>query len=73
MEENEGAKEKLIENINVQSQVRNNLISGEQIIPKSFEEKLCCCCLNYDLTVAEFKSFNLLKKKVIPSYNPQNE
>ena len=73
MEENEGAKEKLIENINVQSQVRNNLISGEQIIPKSFEEKLCCCCINYDLTVAEFKSFNLLKKKVIPSYNPQNE
>jgi len=73
MEENEGAKEKLIENINVQSQVRNNLISGEQIIPKSFEEKLCCCCLNYDLTVSEFKSFNLLKKKVIPSYNPQNE
>ena len=73
MEENEGAKEKLIENINVQSQVRNNLISGEQIIQKSFEEKLCCCCLNYDLTVAEFKSFNLLKKKVIPSYNPQNE
>ena len=73
MEENEGAKEKLIENINVQSQVRNNLISGEQIIPKSFEEKLCCCCVNYDLTVAEFKSFNLLKKKVIPSYNPQNE
>jgi hypothetical protein len=73
MEENEGAKEKLIEDINVQSQVRNNLISGEQIIPKSFEEKLCCCCLNYDLTVAEFKSFNLLKKKVIPSYNPQNE
>ena len=73
MEENEGAKEKLIENINIQSQVRNNLISGEQIIPKSFEEKLCCCCLNYDLTVAEFKSFNLLKKKVIPSYNPQNE
>ena len=73
MEENEGTKEKLIENINVQSQVRNNLISGEQIIPKSFEEKLCCCCINYDLTVAEFKSFNLLKKKVIPSYNPQNE
>ena len=73
MEENEGAKEKLIENINVQSQIRNNLISGEQIIPKSFEEKLCCCCLNYDLTVSEFKSFNLLKKKVIPSYNPQNE
>jgi len=73
MEENEGAKEKLIENINVQSQVRNNLISGEQIIPKSFEEKLCCCCLNYDLTVSEFKPFNLLKKKVIPSYNPQNE
>jgi len=73
MEENEGAKEKLIENINVQSQVRNNLISGEQIIPKSFEEKICCCCLNYDLTVSEFKSFNLLKKKVIPSYNPQNE
>ena len=66
-------RKKKKEKINVQSQVRNNLISGEQIIPKSFEEKLCCCCLNYDLTVSEFKSFNLLKKKVIPSYNPQNE
>ena len=73
MEENENPKEKLIENINIQNKIRNNLISGEQIIPKAFEEKLCCCCLNYDLTVSEYKSFNSLKKKVIPSYNPQNE
>ena len=49
------------------------MISGEQIIPKAFEEKLCCCCINYDLTVSEYKSFNSLKKKVIPSYNAQNE
>ena len=73
MEENENQKEKLIENINIQNKIRNNLISGEQIIPKAFEEKLCCCCINYDLTVSEYKSFNSLKKKVIPSYNAQNE
>ena len=73
MEENENPKEKLIENINIQNKIRNNLISGEQIIPKAFEEKLCCCCINYDLTVSEYKSFNSLKKKVIPSYNAQNE
>ena len=73
MEENENPKEKLIENINIQNKIRNNLISGEQIIPKAFEEKLCCCCINYDLTVSEYKSFNSLKKKVIPSYNSQNE
>ena len=73
MEENENPKEKLIENINIQNKIRNNLISGDQIIPKAFEEKLCCCCINYDLTVSEYKSFNSLKKKVIPSYNAQNE
>ena len=73
MEENENPKEKLIENINIQNKIRNNLISGEQIIPKAFEEKLCCCCINYDLTVSEYKSFNSIKKKVIPSYNAQNE
>ena len=73
MEENENPKQKLIENINIQNKIRNNLISGEQIIPKAFEEKLCCCCINYDLTVSEYKSFNSLKKKVIPSYNAQNE
>ena len=73
MEENENEKEKLIENINIQNKIRNNLISGDQIIPKAFEEKLCCCCINYDLTVSEYKSFNSLKKKVIPSYNAQNE
>lgn len=73
MKENENPKEKLIENINIQNKIRNNLISGDQIIPKAFEEKLCCCCINYDLTVSEYKSFNSLKKKVIPSYNAQNE
>ena len=36
MEENENPKEKLIENINIQNKIRNNLISGEQIIPKAF-------------------------------------
>lgn len=73
MEENSNSKERLIENINNVKQVRNNLISGEQILPKLFDEQILCCCINYDLTVSEYKSFNTLKKKVIPSYNPQNE
>ena len=72
MEEKESSKEKLIENINIQNEVRTNQLSEEQIIPKIFIEKICCCCINYDLTLPELKSFNLLKKKVIPSYNSQN-
>ena len=68
MDEKESSKEKLIEN----NQVRNNQISEEQILPKYCDEKILCCCINYDLTEQEFKSFNSLKKKVIPSYNSQN-
>ena len=30
------------------------------------------CCIKYELTVSEFKSFNFLKKKVIPSYSEEN-
>jgi hypothetical protein len=70
MEEKESSKEKLIVN---NKQVRNNFVSEEQIIEKSPEEKILCCCINYDLTISEYKSFNILKKKVISSYNPQNE
>ena len=72
MEEKESSKEKLIENINIRNQVRNNLISREQILPDTLEETICCCCISYDLTVQEYKLFNLLKKKVIQSYNAQN-
>ena len=72
MEENDSSKEALIENINIKNQVRNNVLSGQQIIPKELFENILCCCINYDLTVSEYKSFILLKKKVIPSYNEKN-
>ena len=60
MEEKESSKEKLIVN---NKQVRNNFVSEEQIIEKSPEEKILCYCINYDLTISEYKSFNILKKK----------
>ena len=72
MEENENSKEKLMENTEIKNQVRNNVLSGQQILPKDSLENLCCCCINYDLTVSEFKSFIFLKKKVIPSYSEKN-
>lgn len=72
MEGNENSKEKLIENTEIKNQVRNNVLSGQQILPKDSLENLCCCCINYDLTVSEFKSFIFLKKKVIPSYSEEN-
>ena len=68
MEEKENADEKLIE-----ENIRINVISENQVIPKSTEEKILCCCLNYDLTYSEYKSFDKLKKKVIHSYNNNNE
>ena len=73
MEENPSSKEKLIENMVQEKQVRNNFISIEQILPKLCQEKIFCCCIDYDLTISEFKSFNNLKKKVIPPYNPSNQ
>ena len=72
MEENENSKEKLIENTEIKNQVRNNVLSGQQILPKDSLENLFCCCINYDLTISEFKSFIFLKKKVIPSYSEEN-
>ena len=66
MEENDNAKDRLIAN------TRINLKSEEQILPKGTEENLLCCCINYDVTVSEYKSFNDLKKKVIISYSNQN-
>ena len=66
MEEKESSKDILI------GKVRINTKSAEQILSKSFEENILCCCFDYDLTVSEFKSFNDLKKKVISSYDNQN-
>ena len=66
MEEKESSKDKLI------NKIRINVKSEEQIIPKTLEENLLCCCINYDLTFSEFKSFNELKKKVSLSYDNQN-
>ena len=34
---------------------------------------MLCCCLNYDLTVSEYKCFIELKKKVIPPYDENDE
>ena len=66
MEENESSKERLI------PKIRNNTKSEEQILSKTFEENILCCCFNYDLTVSEFKVFNDLKKKVTSPYDNQN-
>ena len=66
MEEKESSKDKLI------NRIRINVKSEEQILPKTLEENLLCCCINYDLTFSEFKSFNELKKKVSLSYDNQN-
>ena len=66
MEEKESSKDKLI------NKIRINVKSEEQIIPKTLEENLLCCCIDYDLTFSEFKSFNELKKKVSLSYDNQN-
>ena len=63
MEEKESSKQKLIENINITNKVRSYIPSPEQILEKSIEEKLLCCCLNYDLTISEYKCFIDLKKK----------
>ena len=66
MEEKESSKDKLI------NKIRINVKSEEQILPKTLEENLLCCCIDYDLTFSEFKSFNELKKKVSLSYDNQN-
>ena len=73
MEEKGSSKEKLIQNINITNKVRNYSLSRDQIIEKSLEEKLLCCCINYDLTISEYKCFIELKKKVIPPYDETNE
>ena len=66
MEEKESSKDRLIDKIRI------NRKSEEQILSKTFEENILCCCFDYDLTVSEFKSFNDLKKKVISPYDNQN-
>ena len=73
MEEKGSSKEKLIQNINITNKVRNYSLSPDQIIEKSLEEKILCCCINYDLTISEYKCFIELKKKVIPPYDETNE
>ena len=72
MDEKESSREKLIEKFNIQNKLPNNLKSSQQILEKSIEEKIFCCCLDYDLTISEYKSYNDLKKKVIPSYDKNN-
>ena len=54
MEETENPKQTLIENVNITNNVRNNLRSPTQILEKSTEEKLCCCCIDYDLSITEY-------------------
>ena len=73
MEEKGSSKEQLIQNINITNKVRNYSLSRDQIIEKSLEEKILCCCINYDLTISEYKCFIELKKKVIPPYDETNE
>ena len=73
MEEKESSKEKLIENVNITNKVRNNIKSQNQIIEKSLEEHLCCCCLDYDLSISEYKSFVELRRRVIQPYDEKNE
>ena len=68
MEELEEQKEKLISD-----KIRNNFKSEEQILPRSNQEKICCCCLDYDLTKSEYKSYSILRKLVTPSYDERNE
>ena len=72
MDEKGSSKEKLIENINITNKVRNNLRSPDQVLTKETGEKLLCCCLDYDLTISEYKSFVDLKKKVILSFDEKN-
>ena len=73
MEEKDNSKEKLIETINITNKVRNNIKSPEQILEKSLEEKLCFCCIDYDLSISEYKSFIEIRKKVTQSYDEKNE
>ena len=73
MEEKENSNEKLIETVNITNKVRNNIKSPEQILEKSLEEKVCFCCLDYDLSISEYKSFIEIKKKVTPSYDEKND
>lgn len=72
MEEKENPKEKLIQQINIANKARNNSKSEVQIIQKSIKENLLCCCINYDLTVSEYKSFVELRKKVIPEFDEKD-
>jgi hypothetical protein len=69
----ESPKEKLISSEKM-DKVRNNIKSEEQILPETNLEKLfCCCCLDYNLTKSEYKSYLILKKKITPSYDENNE
>ena len=72
MMEEKDSKEKLIEQVNIINKVRNNSKSPDQIIEKTIEEKVICCCIDYDLTISEYKSFVDLKKKVIPEYDEKD-
>ena len=73
MEEKESSNEKLIETVNISNKVRNNIKSPTQILEKSLEEKICFCCIDYDLSISEYKLFIEIKKKVTQPYDEKNE
>jgi len=69
MKNQEGTEEKLIENLN---EVRNLNRSPDQIIEGTCLERTCCCSSQNDLTISEYKSYQNLKKSVIPSFDENN-
>ena len=50
----------------------NNNIMFEQILPKEFKEKICCCCVDYNITKNEFNSFIKLKIETNVPYDEKN-
>ena len=54
--------------MNIAKKVRNNILSPTHIIERSLNKKLLYCCIDYDLTISELKSFIGLKK-IIPEYD----
>jgi hypothetical protein len=53
----------------------NKKKSKEQILDKSwleFEEYLCCCCINYDITQNQYNHYSDLKKQCSIKYDENN-
>lgn len=59
----------LIENNNPPKEVNSTIMSKNQILEKTFPEKFCFCCINYDLSNEEYTSYITLLKKSISLYN----